>query len=246
MVSMTSCEPITSTRRRVTSRRRRRHLVAAVGTLVAWIATLRADADPVRGPVDERVCDPAEPATMLRLLHDTVLQTLETMARPSELDGTEPAERLRELRCGARQQADRLRRAMAELTDGPAGSLTAGLHGVADEFVPAGLRAQVIAAADLPELPAWQRGVLRDGVRAALGNVLKHAGVDRAVVRIEPSGGGVRVVVRDRGRGFDPALTAPGFGIRQSITARLREVGGRSTITSSTGAGTRVELWVPG
>ena len=52
-------------------------------------------------------------------------------------------------------------------------------------------------------------------------------------------------MVRDHGKGFDPASANEGFGIKHSIIARLAEVGGTATISSSPGKGTKVELWAP-
>jgi hypothetical protein len=124
-------------------------------------------------------------------------------------------------------------------------SLAAALGEVADEFGRMGLRTEVVAAGDLPEVSPVRRAAVRDAARAALGNVVKHAGVGRAVLRVDSADGGLLLVVRDHGVGFDPSRTAPGFGLGQSIIARLREVGGRASVTSSPGGGTRVLLWVP-
>jgi signal transduction histidine kinase len=112
--------------------------------------------------------------------------------------------------------------------------------------LPAGApRVELVGDEPAPTLSAAGRDVLRDATRAALGNAVRHAAANRVVVRIAESGAGVAVVVRDDGRGFDPARTTPGFGIRQSITARIREAGGTATVESTPGRGTRVRLWVP-
>jgi signal transduction histidine kinase len=188
----------------------------------------------------------AERARILRTLHDTVLQDLEVMARDSELDRISPAEAVAQLRGTARSQAVRLRAVMAELLDGERpGTLAAGLTDVIAEYAAAGLRVEPVLAQDLPELTDERREAVCAAVRAALGNVVKHAGVARAVVRVACAGRGVEVVVRDNGVGFDSALRRPGFGVRQSIVARLCQVGGTATVESSPGLGTRVRLWVP-
>jgi len=85
---------------------------------------------------------------------------------------------------------------------------------------------------------------LRDASNEALVNVRKHAGTSRAEVTVEPAMGGVRVVVRDDGTGFDPLLGV-GFGTTQSITERMSEVGGSAEIDSVPGRGTCVNLWGP-
>ena len=56
---------------------------------------------------------------------------------------------------------------------------------------------------------------------------------------------GIAVIARDHGTGFSDADRPAGFGISNSITARLADVGGSSTIESEPGRGTRVTLWVP-
>jgi len=54
------------------------------------------------------------------------------------------------------------------------------------------------------------------------------------------------VITRDHGAGFSAADHPAGFGISESITARLAEVGGTSLVESGlAGGGTRVTLWVP-
>jgi signal transduction histidine kinase len=65
------------------------------------------------------------------------------------------------------------------------------------------------------------------------------------VVRTDAVRRGIQVVVRDHGRGFAVADAGPGFGIRESILGRLREVGGWAGVRAEPGAGTRVTLWVP-
>ncbi|HYS38732.1 MAG TPA: ATP-binding protein, partial [Pseudonocardiaceae bacterium] len=89
------------------------------------------------------------------------------------------------------------------------------------------------------------RMAVRDAVREAMRNTMKHAGTTEVVLRVEHRDQGVAVIARDHGTGFDEADRPPGFGISNSIMARLAEVGGTSTVESSPGRGTRVTLWVP-
>ena len=56
------------------------------------------------------------------------------------------------------------------------------------------------------------------------------------------AGPAVRVEVRDRGVGFDPAtIPAQRYGVRQSIVDRMASVGGQARVESEVGQGTR---WV--
>ncbi|MEV6343715.1 ATP-binding protein [Actinoplanes sp. NPDC051851] len=131
--------------------------------------------------------------------------------------------------------------------DGPQvpGTLVGALSAVAGDLPVDGPRVEVVGVEPAVALSDAGRDVLRDAARAALGNAVRHAGAGRIVVRVAESAGGVAVVVRDDGRGFDPRCTEPGFGIRQSITERVREAGGTATVESAPGRGTRVRLWIP-
>ncbi len=172
-----------------------------------------------------------------RLLHDSALQTLELIAHGSAL----PEE---ELRAQARREADVLRRAISR-DDGTRTSLVVAVQAVADEPALKALRVD-LAVID-PNVAADDEAsdALLGALREALTNVAKHAGVDRVVVSLSRDQSGIRLVVRDRGTGFDGSRQTEGFGIKQSIVGRLEDVGGTAIVTSNPGSGTRVELWIP-
>lgn len=182
-----------------------------------------------------------------RTLHDSVLQTLESMALMAEDDPEHAVERLAELRAIARAEAMGLRRWLA----GPDNAteqdgLTADLAALATEMAREGLRAElVVTGVDEAPLTDRRRRAVRDAMREALRNTIKHAGATDVVVRVEQQDGGILVTSRDFGVGFDQAEHPPGFGIRDSITSRIVEVGGRALVDSRPGHGTRVTLWVP-
>ncbi|GAB3573973.1 ATP-binding protein [Amycolatopsis endophytica] len=183
----------------------------------------------------------AERARQHRMLHDTVLQTLETMALPG---AGSPEHQLSEMRRLARAHAIELRQTI-EGAEG-SGPLGAKLAALAAEMARDGLRAQlVMAELDADTLTEVRQVAIRDAAREALRNTLKHSGTDRVVVRAEERDGGVAVVIRDHGAGFDETDRPPGFGISESITARLTEAGGQALVESSPGSGTRVTLWMP-
>ncbi|BCJ33615.1 histidine kinase [Actinocatenispora thailandica] len=188
----------------------------------------------------------AERARMLRGMHDTVLQALEAMALSAGLDHAEPASALAELRATARSQAGLLRRTLDELTNHSDRRLTDDLAEVVGEAVAGGLPVElVVAHIDDAGLPVDRREAMRDAVREALRNTRKHAGRCDAVVRVDEAGEGIRVVVRDHGRGFVVDADTLGFGLAESVRARLAEVGGRAEIESRPSRGTRITLWVP-
>ncbi|MFD5250780.1 sensor histidine kinase [Amycolatopsis sp. NPDC058340] len=189
----------------------------------------------------------AERLRTQRVMHDSVLQTLEAMGLEAPDDDSAAAERLAEMRATARAQAAELRRELTGPDAPSARGLAADLAEVATEMARDGLRTQLVAAETEEDyrLSHARRTAIRDAVREALRNTVKHAGTKQVVLRVEECEGGVAVIARDQGTGFSMLDRPPGFGISQSIMARLAEVGGRGTIDSHPGRGTRVTLWVP-
>ncbi|MGW2386326.1 sensor histidine kinase [Streptomyces sp. NPDC001658] len=81
-----------------------------------------------------------------------------------------------------------------------------------------------------------------NGVREAVTNVARHAGVREAELRAWPEEGGVVVELSDAGRGFDPqSVPARRRGISGSIIGRMHTAGGSAFVTSHPGTGTRVQ-----
>ncbi|HEY5877932.1 MAG TPA: ATP-binding protein [Nakamurella sp.] len=77
----------------------------------------------------------------------------------------------------------------------------------------------------------------------ALRNAELHANGDVIVVEATIDDDGAEISVVDDGRGFDPATVPSGpLGFRQSILARVTEVGGTASVLSTPGAGTTVTL----
>jgi signal transduction histidine kinase len=71
-----------------------------------------------------------------------------------------------------------------------------------------------------------------------------------AWVLVEQESGSVTVTVRDDGPGMAPgrvaeAAAAGRLGIAQSITGRVRDLGGEVTITTAPARGVEVEMRVP-
>ena len=189
----------------------------------------------------------SERARMLRGLHDTVLQTLETIAMSSPDDRARPAQALARARSMARAQAAEIRRSLGR--DGAperSEDLLADLESLVSEIASIGLRVELVCD-DLEELPVdpTLRTALRDAVREALRNVHKHAQVETAVVRVERLPSMVVATVRDHGVGFVVDEQRPGFGLTHSVGARLAELGGSAEIISRPGRGTRVRLVLP-
>ena len=84
-------------------------------------------------------------------------------------------------------------------------------------------------------------------VQEALNNAIQHAAARRIQVTIARRGDRLAVVVADDGGGFDtadPQIRARRLGIT-SMEERAQELGGRLTVESSAGDGTRVVLELP-
>lgn len=78
----------------------------------------------------------------------------------------------------------------------------------------------------------------------AVGNVVRHASVRAAAVRLAAGNGRMELSVRDSGRGFDVAKVQVGNGL-VSIKKRTELLGGRLIIDSAPGRGTAVSVSVP-
>ena len=221
------------------------YLVSA--TILAWANGVLRRSDAQRRAAEEALAAERaervlaqERAETAAHLHDSVLQTLALIQRRSDDAGAVTAlarrqeRELRDWLAGARRTpaeprtgfADALTRAAAEVEADH--HVTVELVTVGDAALDAGLDALVAAT------------------REAVTNAAKHAGEDSLSVYAEVAADAVRVFVRDRGAGFDPA-TVPGDrrGISESIVGRMARHGGSAQVRSSPGEGTEVELTLP-
>ena len=90
-------------------------------------------------------------------------------------------------------------------------------------------------------LPPELETALALTVREAITNVQRHARAMRASVEIAVDASFVRLVVADDGRG---ASIVPGNGL-DGMRERLQALGGRLSIESASGQGTRLVATVP-
>ncbi|MCH5376959.1 MAG: ATP-binding protein, partial [Planctomycetes bacterium] len=95
-----------------------------------------------------------------------------------------------------------------------------------------------------------ERFILFDATRELLFNVVKHAGVREARLRVVFGDDSLTIEVSDDGRGFDPDAVGlfdgrqDGFGLF-SIGERLQALNGHLTILSSPEAGTCCQMTLP-
>ncbi len=200
----------------------------------------------------------AERTRIARDLHDGVAQSLAFLRMRVALweDWLEQEpERLREefeaLKANLRRQIEELRRAIFALR--PIELSQLGFAGALRRFVSEFAEQQdwdlELELSDLPpDLPyALELAAFRF-VQEALNNAAKHANARHVVVALRVVDGGLQIVVRDDGVGFDPGAQGelPGtrLGLRQ-MRERAAALDGRLTILSRPGQGAEVRIWLP-
>ncbi|MEH1164002.1 ATP-binding protein [Micromonospora sp. CPCC 205539] len=174
------------------------------------------------------------------VLHHTVLSTLSKIARGG-LD-----HRADEVRALCTRDADFLRGLMSGAADVGPGDFVSALAGVVRDKQALGLRVYSQFHALPVTLPPAAASMLLGAAREALNNVAKHANVDEAWLTAVGEGDGVRIVVVDRGVGFDSEAVPAGRGLMRELRHSVIETGGTVDVTSSPGHGTVVEVsWTP-
>jgi signal transduction histidine kinase len=220
-------------------------------TLVAWaiarhLRTSGRAADKSRAEAvahADELAQERERARHARMLHDRVLQTLETLAASDWLPDPD-------IRAHLGTEAAWLRALVEGSPWDQPSDLLAALQTVVQGKTRTGLRiefnsTQLREAGQLrASLPSGTVEALADAAGEALANVAKHSGVDVATVRATVSDLELVISVLDQGCGFDPATVRPGIGLTRSIVDRMAGVDGVARIDSAPGSGTYVELVV--
>lgn len=188
----------------------------------------------------------AERARLLRDTNELALHTLHRIAERAGVEELPSAQRLREVRALARDQAAELRAVLQADAEHLGDGLAAGLRAVVAEARRQGVAVElVINEIDKP-LPDNLSAALLDATRQALGAAAGAANGTRAVVRAWGRPDGIEITIRDHGARTAPT-GAPGGMQRgdHELGERLRAIGGRVEVWSAPGRGTRVTLWVP-
>lgn len=178
-----------------------------------------------------------------RMLHDRVLQTMETLARGQWITDAG-------LRTRVAEEAAWLRGLVEGTDDAAGGDLLGQLGELVSRAARDGLHvefnyATIRGSAILGELGPERSAALVGAVSEALTNVIKHAATASAVIRLATEPGALVVTVLDHGRGFEPATQPAGMGLTESIRGRVTEAGGTVRIDAAPGAGTYVEITMP-
>lgn len=114
-----------------------------------------------------------------------------------------------------------------------------------------GMTVKVTGHANAAPLTEELSFILFQDVRELLFNVLKHARVKSARVALDALNGQVRIVISDKGAGFDPARFQPDAASTTgklglfSVGERLALLDGKMEIASAPGQGCRITLRVP-
>ncbi|MFF3517297.1 sensor histidine kinase [Streptomyces sp. NPDC002573] len=184
-----------------------------------------------------------------RLLHDRVLQTLETLAHGRWVADTWMRDQVRAEAGWLRWLIDHGPDAVGAPATLGAADLATGLHALAQARIRQGLKVSVYLPpepeAHFVDVPRPVTDALLAACHEALTNVRKHAGTDRATVAAAVEARCVVVSVVDQGRGFAPAERREGIGLARSIRGRLTEIGGTVEVSSAPGEGTVLEMRVP-
>jgi signal transduction histidine kinase len=186
-----------------------------------------------------------------RLLHDTVLATLTLLAHsglgvaPDALrqQAADDAKLLRQLRLGAAPMPASSGQYNLEAVDETVLGTT--LESVKERFGRMGLEVawhgtgQVLLPSDV--LDAFLLALAE-----CLENVRRHSGVTEAHVTIVDDETMVRAMITDSGVGFTlDDVDSARLGFKESVVARLKDVGGHARLFSAPGSGTTVVLEVP-
>jgi signal transduction histidine kinase len=231
--------------------------------LVASIARTIAREEQARqadvGALREALSVSEERRRLARDLHDgighiltRVILSLEVARRQFKVDPQGAAESVGEQATALRGAMEEMRQIVATLrTETTSFDLRGALRGMAAQ-IPAGEELQVeLKMPDLPiPLSPHKQYHLSRVVQEALTNCLRHSRASRAEIEVrvlDVAVGTPRVVatVVDNGIGFDAQNGHSGHGLK-GMQERLAPYGGRVSIESAPGEGTRVTAEMPG
>jgi two-component system NarL family sensor kinase len=194
---------------------------------------------------------------LAREIHDTLAQglaaiTLQLETADALLEagaGPERTQRAVSQALGlARANLEEARRSVLDLRAAPleGRSLAQALSALAEESLSKGdVLVRFHATGGGRPLPSRVEAGLYRIAQEALANAMRHAAAHTIRLKLLAQSGQVRLLVTDDGRGFDAnAIPKDRYGLA-GIYERVRLLGGKLTLQSSPGQGTRVEVLVP-
>ena len=189
---------------------------------------------------DTRVA--SERRRIARDLHDGVAQELAYLSRHLDsLEGDVQGEalgRLRRVAERARLESRLAISGLAVVTNPATGEAAADAVGEVAKRFGLDLELDIVPGLCLPA-PSTD-ALVRIGCEAVI-NAARHSGVSLVALSLRREGTRVRMLVRDKGSGFDPAASTTGFGLT-SMRERAQSVGGVLLVSSEPGYGSQVEV----
>ncbi len=188
-------------------------------------------------------------------LHDEIGASLSTIAifsdltkRKAQSTAPELVNELEKIGNKSREMVQTMRDTIWSLNDDSSQSVWERMNLVATEMLTAKgieLHWNVPSDQSLPELPFNTKRNLYLAFKEAINNIVKHA--EARVVSVESGVMSDEFVLKisDNGKGFDPENTKKdsdghrGNGL-QNFQKRMEEMGGKASVTSEIGEGTRV------
>jgi len=187
-----------------------------------------------------------ERARLLRDTNELALHTLRRIAVRAGAGELPPAERLRELRALARDQAAELRAVLQADADPFLDGLATGLRALAAQARRQGVAVELVISELDKQLSDGLSAALLDAARQALAAAAGAANGTHAVVRARARPDGMEITIGDQQAHGDPADDPGGIELGDhQVGERLRALGGRVEVWSAPGRGTRVTLWGP-
>jgi signal transduction histidine kinase/ligand-binding sensor domain-containing protein len=236
-----------------------RYQLAAIAalSLLAWYLyrlRLRQMTDRAELRHSERL---AERTRVARDLHDTLLQSFQgLMLRLQVVDDMLPQGKAKDALEQTLDRADQAiaegRNAVYDLRSSPvtATDLAQALRMLGDELTtPDAAAFRLVVEGPVRDMPEIIRDELYRITREALRNAFSHARAQQIEVELIYAEGLLRVRVRDDGAGIAPAILEEGrpghYGL-PGMRERARTIGAKLAIWSGIGAGTEIELSIPG
>ncbi len=229
-------------------------LVVGVAAWTAYRLQLRQLRRRLNVRFEERL---AERTRIAQELHDTLLQgflsaSMQLHVAADQLPPDSPAKsslkRVQELMTRVIDEGRNAVRGLRS-TGGDADDLPRAFSGMSDELN-AGNNIEyrvVVEGRDRPLQPLIRDEVYRIG-REAVVNAFRHSDASRVELALEYGSRGLRMLVRDNGRGIDGEVLRSGtdghWGLA-GMRERADRIGAGFRVLSSAGSGTEVELSVP-
>jgi signal transduction histidine kinase/phage shock protein PspC (stress-responsive transcriptional regulator) len=182
-----------------------------------------------------------ERSDMAARIHDSVLQTLALIQRRAD----DPAQVTQLARAQERELRSWLFEGRAPGSMPEVTSLAGGIRRIQQDVEARhGVPVEVVTVGDCALND--DLGALLEAAREAVVNAAKWSQAPVVSLFAEVTGQDVEVVVRDRGRGFDPAtVPADRKGMAESVRGRMARHGGTVTVQTAIGEGTKVSLKMP-